>query len=119
MREVVRRGVPGVVPLDFDVVCEVLEAREADEDGRGIEKRLKPGPLLAQRSAEVVHEGFACSAILGALTMGCIGFLFGCFGPIIFTPQSNQGPLLGIFITGPLGFLLGTVVGTFYWFARP
>jgi hypothetical protein len=51
--------------------------------------------------------------------MGCIGFLFGFFGPIIFTPQSNQGPLLGIFITAPLGFLLGTVVGTFYWFARP
>jgi hypothetical protein len=92
-------GVSGVVPLDFDVVCEGLEARDAAEEGRGIEKRLKPGPLLTQRPAEVVHEGVACSAILGALTMGCIGFLFGFFGPIIFTPQSDQGPLLGSFIT--------------------
>ena len=39
-------------------------------------------------------------------------------GPIVFTPQANQGPLLGIFITGPLGFLLGGIGGFVYWMRR-
>ncbi|WP_157866014.1 hypothetical protein [Mesorhizobium japonicum] len=43
--------------------------------------------------------------------LGAIGFLGGFVGPIIITPEANQGPLLGIFITGPLGFLIGLVVG--------
>jgi hypothetical protein len=43
--------------------------------------------------------------------IGVIGFLGGFIGPLIFTPDANQGPLLGIFITGPIGFLLGMVVG--------
>ena len=49
--------------------------------------------------------------LLGGLILGGIGFSAGFFGPIIFTPEANQGPLLGIFITGPLGFLLGAVAG--------
>jgi hypothetical protein len=52
------------------------------------------------------------------LATGGVGFSVGFFGPISFTPQSNQGPLLGIFITGPLGCLLGAVGGAIYWFAR-
>ena len=43
--------------------------------------------------------------------LGVIGFVGGFVGPLIFTPEANQGPLLGIFITGPLGFVLGLVVG--------
>ncbi|TPI40767.1 hypothetical protein FJW05_24375 [Mesorhizobium sp. B2-9-1] len=43
--------------------------------------------------------------------LGVIGFLGGFVGPVIFTPEANQGPLLGIFITGPLGFVLGLIVG--------
>jgi hypothetical protein len=42
----------------------------------------------------------------------------GFFGPLIFTPDANQGPLLGIFITGPLGFVLGGIGGGIYWAAR-
>ena len=42
----------------------------------------------------------------GAL-LGGIGFLIGFVGPVIFFPEANQGPLLGIFITGPGGFVLG------------
>ena len=38
-----------------------------------------------------------CSTVVGA-----IGFSGGFFGPMIFTPDANQGPLLGLFITGPL-----------------
>ncbi|WFP61979.1 MULTISPECIES: hypothetical protein [unclassified Mesorhizobium] len=43
--------------------------------------------------------------------LGIVGFLGGFVGPVILTPEANQGPLLGIFITGPLGFVLGLVVG--------
>jgi hypothetical protein len=65
-----------------------------------------------------LQAGLVSSVVLGALVTGGVGFSVGFFGPIIFTPQSNQGPLLGIFITGPLGFLLGAVGGAIYWFAR-
>ena len=53
-------------------------------------------------------------ALVGGAALGAIGFAGGFFGPIIFNPQANQGPLLGIFITGPLGFLVGAVLGWSY-----
>lgn len=31
------------------------------------------------------------------------------------SPEANHGPLLGIFITGPRGFLLGAVGGLVWW----
>jgi hypothetical protein len=46
-----------------------------------------------------------------AAILGVIGFLGGFIGPLIFTPAANQGPLLGIFITGPLGVVIGAIVG--------
>jgi hypothetical protein len=48
---------------------------------------------------------------LGALIVGGVGFACGFFGPIALSPESNQGPLLGIFITGPAGTLLGALLG--------
>ncbi len=48
---------------------------------------------------------------LGVLTMGSVGFMAGFIGPIIMTPSANQGPLLGIFFTGPLGVVLGLALG--------
>ena len=53
-------------------------------------------------------------ALLGGVVLGGIGFAAGFFGPILLSPESNQGPLLGIFITGPLGFVLGLLVGGLY-----
>jgi hypothetical protein len=52
-------------------------------------------------------------AIGPALLVGGIGFAAGFFGPMVFAPDANQGPLLGIFITGPLGFLGGLTWGVF------
>lgn len=46
--------------------------------------------------------------------IGLICFLAGFIGPLIFAPEANQGLLLGIFITGPLGFLAGCAIG-FVW----
>lgn len=48
--------------------------------------------------------------IWGAIAAG-IGFVGGFFGPMIFAPDANQGPMLGIFITVPLGFVLGAIAG--------
>lgn len=58
----------------------------------------------------------AGAAFVGALTGGAVGFAAGFFGPLLLTPDANQGPLLGIFITGPLGFALGALLGP--WIAR-
>ena len=49
---------------------------------------------------------------------GAIAFVAGFFGPILLMPGANQGPLLGIFITGPLGFLLGGIGGAVSWARR-
>jgi hypothetical protein len=46
-----------------------------------------------------------------ALILGVSGFVIGYVSPIILAPDANQGPLLGIFITGPGGFLLGGLIG--------
>lgn len=63
-------------------------------------------------------RGLFSAVVLGALVTGVVGFSVGFFGPIIFAPGANQGPLLGIFITGPLGVLLGAVGGGIYWLTR-
>jgi hypothetical protein len=65
-----------------------------------------------------VGAGFVRSAVMGALVTGAVGFSAGFFGPMIFTPSANQGPLLGIFITGPLGLMFGGAGGAIHWFAR-
>jgi hypothetical protein len=46
-----------------------------------------------------------------ALVIGAAGFGIGFFGPMILYPQSNQGPLVGIFMTGPLGVVVGALLG--------
>jgi len=45
------------------------------------------------------------------IVLGIAGFLSGFIGPMILAPDANQGPLLGILITGPTGALLGSVLG--------
>ena len=46
-----------------------------------------------------------------SVVLGIAGFLSGFIGPMILAPDANQGPLLGILITGPTGALLGSVPG--------
>ncbi len=47
-----------------------------------------------------------------SVALGVTGFVCGFFGPIVLNPSANQGPMLGIFITGPGGAVLGAVLGT-------
>jgi hypothetical protein len=46
-----------------------------------------------------------------ATVLGIVGFVCGFFGPIVLAPGANQGPMIGIFITGPGGALLGAILG--------
>ena len=46
------------------------------------------------------------------VVLGVVGFLCGFVGPILLAPEANQGPLLGIFITGPGGALAGVILGS-------
>jgi hypothetical protein len=67
------------------------------------------------------QASLASSVLLGALVVGGIGFSAGFFGPLLFMPsgRANVGPVLGIFITGPLGFILGAAGGAaLHWYAR-
>jgi len=54
--------------------------------------------------------GLVICILFGAVVIGGIGFWAG-----VSLPQGELGPLLGIFITGPLGVLAGAVGGYFYW----
>jgi uncharacterized YccA/Bax inhibitor family protein len=65
---------------------------------------LRYGPLRDRRFRSI-------RVVLPGLIVGAIGFLLGFVGPILLTPEANQGPLLGIFITGPLGVVLGLLWG--------
>ena len=55
------------------------------------------------------------SVLCGALVLGAMGFAAGFFGPMILAPDANQGPLLGLFITGPAGTMIGAVGGFCSW----
>ena len=51
--------------------------------------------------------------------LGVAGFLCGFIGPMLLAPEANQGPMLGIFITGPggaiAGLLLGSIAAMLQW----
>jgi hypothetical protein len=70
------------------------------------------------RSMGAADQGILATAAIWAAVAGALGFCGGFFGPLIFMPQANQGPLLGIFLTGPLGFIGGGLCGTVYAFWR-
>ena len=61
------------------------------------------GPMNTRSSKPA--PGIAWIFVLGAAA-GAAGF----FGPIVFSPESNQGPLVGLFISGPAGAALGALL---------
>lgn len=60
-------------------------------------------------------RGLARAMFIGAAPVGIIGFSAGYFGPILLWEGGNQGPLLGIFLAGPGGFVLGGLAGALWW----
>src|SRR5215469_17243361 len=69
-------------------------------------------------TAASAPAGLVRSVLVGAVVTGGIGFAIGFFGPMILDPSSPQGPLLGIFVAGPLGLLAGAVGGAVFWAKR-
>lgn len=41
--------------------------------------------------------------------VGGIGLAAGLVGPLVLQPEANLGPLLGVLMTGPLGFVVGAL----------
>ncbi len=54
----------------------------------------------------LIWNGARWAAFLGIPAFG-VGFI----GPTILMPEANQGPLIGFFLTGPVGAFLGVIVG--------
>jgi hypothetical protein len=50
--------------------------------------------------------------------VGAVGLALGFVGPLVVFPEGNLGPLLGILITGPAGFVLGALGGAVAGTAR-
>jgi hypothetical protein len=65
---------------------------------------LRYGPLRDRRFR-------SWRVVLPGLVLGAVGLVAGFFGPVLFAPKANQGPMLGLFITGPLGLLAGLLWG--------
>jgi hypothetical protein len=53
-----------------------------------------------------------------AAGIGAIGFTIGFVGPLLLRPDSPQGPLLGFFVTGPWGAIVGALLGLLIGVAR-
>ena len=62
-----------------------------------------------------ISRKFVIQLIITPVITGGIGYVIGFIGPIIFQPENNLGPLLGLFITGPLSFVFGLVGGGIFW----
>jgi hypothetical protein len=71
------------------------------------------GGLVGARLRRPAAEGGTvarwCAGM--AAVVGGVGFLAGFVGPVILRPDAPQGPLLGIFFTGPLGAVAGAAIG--------
>lgn len=78
-----------------------------------------PGMILAGwltwKSLGGETIGAIASIFTGAILVGGLSFSVGFFGPMLLVPSANQGPLLGILITGPAGVVLGAIGGFIYW----
>jgi hypothetical protein len=72
---------------------------------------LGSGAWLIHRTIGPQGRERIARAMRPAVKWGGIAFALGFVGPMILDPGANQGPMLGIFITGPLGFMAGLAYG--------
>ncbi len=98
-------GLAGLLPISAEavrflsVVCYLIGAIAG-----GLLGALWARP--AQQGGTVARWAVGTAAVVGG-----IAFLAGFAGPMIVRPDLPQGPLLGIFFTGPLGAIAGLVIG--------
>jgi len=53
----------------------------------------------------------AWGALGGGIVLGSVGFAAGFWRPDLFGWEGNLAPMMGIFVTGPIGFGAGAVLG--------
>jgi hypothetical protein len=71
--------------------------------------------VLAWKKMSINTDRLEIHMLAWGIIIGSIGLIAGFVGPIIFNWGGNQGPLLGILYTGPLGFIIGLISGAIYW----
>jgi hypothetical protein len=71
--------------------------------------------VLAWKKMSINADRLEIHMLAWGIIIGSIGLIAGFLGPIIFHWGGNQGPLLGILYTGPLGFIIGLISGAIYW----
>src|SRR5689334_15077008 len=76
----------------------------SSEPGTRPERDIEPS------NYSMISRVFASSGSW-ALVLGATGFICGFFGPMLLSPDANQEPMLGLFITGPGGAIVGAVLG--------
>ncbi|MBY0485104.1 multidrug ABC transporter permease [Nitrosomonas sp.] len=54
------------------------------------------------------------AVIGGALILGGLFFVIGFLGPMAISKDTDQGPMIGIFIAAPLGVVIGAISGYIY-----
>ncbi|WP_292993267.1 multidrug ABC transporter permease [Nitrosomonas sp.] len=54
------------------------------------------------------------AVIGGALILGGLFFVIGFLGPMAISKDTDQGPMIGIFIAAPLGVIVGAIGGYVY-----
>ena len=58
------------------------------------------------RDGGPVQTGLRWGGIVGGIAL-----LLGSVGPLLMYPEANLGPILGLLITGPLGWSVGIIAG--------
>lgn len=63
------------------------------------------------RSYDVGGRTTVLLSLAGAVVLGAIGFVAGFWYPGLFRSHGNLAPLVGVFVTGPIGVVCGALVG--------
>lgn len=66
------------------------------------------------KNLEGEYNGLKVYSIVGGMILGAIGLFLGIAIPYLMK-IGDQGPLIGVILTGPIGFILGLVFGGLYW----
>jgi hypothetical protein len=83
-------------------------------DSRRFRVQRRSGSFIRVAATVEDADGLVSSMALGGVVVGSVSFAAGFFGPIVFAPQANQGPLLGILIHRPLGAIVGASAEQWY-----
>ena len=106
-------GLPSLVLLSLTALAETYLAAFARTRGRPAS-----APALVVHSRDLGARSRLATSLIWTLVwsavLGSLGFAAGFFGPMISQPDNNLGPLLGIFVTGPLGAVLGLILGAVF-----